>query len=198
MRARKLLAGLKGEEDGMTLVELLVAMSVMLLVLGGVYGLLQTTSNTLVAGGMEEENAQQARAALEQMDREIRYAYPQGAARRVLTEAKATRVAFANDLNSDGALTAEEAIVYEEEGGSLYRTQNGKRSEVLDVSAANGVVFSYIGDYPAPIDEAGLVALALPNGEDEQYIQQVQVKVTMGEPGSETRLENTMDLANRR
>jgi prepilin-type N-terminal cleavage/methylation domain-containing protein len=60
--------------EGFTLVELLIAMSIFLLILLGVYGMFDTNRQTYVSGTRKVDVQQNARVALDQIAREIRMA----------------------------------------------------------------------------------------------------------------------------
>ena len=106
--------GVFGREEGFTLAEVLVAMTILVVVLFALHAVFEATVRIMVVGEDELEAAQSARTGLEKMQREIRAAYPYDAAAgedHLLWNAgdPATgaipapdRITFGNDLNGDG------------------------------------------------------------------------------------------------
>ena len=105
---------LRRREDGFTLAEVLVAMTMMVVVLFALHAVFAATVRIMGVGEDELEAAQSARMGLEKMEREIRAAYPydspSGRDHLLWNTGDPTtgaipapgRITFGNDLNGDG------------------------------------------------------------------------------------------------
>jgi type II secretory pathway component PulJ len=105
-----------GKEEGFTLAEVLVAMTMMVVVLFALHAVFDATVRIMGVGEDELEAAQSARMGLEKMQREIRAAYPYDAAAgkdHLLWNAgdpttaaipAPDRITFGNDLDGDGRI----------------------------------------------------------------------------------------------
>ena len=67
---------MRKEEDGFTLSEVLVAMTMMIMVLFALYSIFDMSIRVFSFGNDKTEAVQNARLGLEKMEREIRAAYP--------------------------------------------------------------------------------------------------------------------------
>ena len=116
------------DSKGMTLVELLIAMTMAIIVIGGIYVLLVQTNRASVGQSYAAEMQQNARIALELMTREILMAgydptNPDYLVLRIppvlepsstVADPSSTQIRVLADLNQDGdALDADENVFYE-------------------------------------------------------------------------------------
>jgi type II secretory pathway pseudopilin PulG len=142
------------DEDGFTLAEVLVAMTMMVTVLFALYAIFDTSVRFLRYGSDELEAVESARIGLERMAREIRAAYPHDGG--TLIDAGGTaEISFQNRPESGPPRT----ITYDLSGGSSsYLRRNGQRM-VGPLDGPEGVRFTYCttpADCSSPMsDEAG-------------------------------------------
>ncbi len=88
------------DESGFTLVEALVAATVMTAVLFSLYAVFDATVRVFEVAGDELEATENARLGMARMEREIRAAYPQ-AGGALLGTWEPTRIAFQNKPTDD-------------------------------------------------------------------------------------------------
>ncbi|MDD5712247.1 MAG: prepilin-type N-terminal cleavage/methylation domain-containing protein [Smithellaceae bacterium] len=127
-----------------TLVELLIAMTVGLIILGAIYAVYTVQNREFVKQERNVDMQQSARAAMDMMVREIDmagYNNPLNVAGAGITGADATSLSFTADLNDNGSTTSDslnpgENIAYDlcNSGGiqSLCRSSNGARQPLAD------------------------------------------------------------------
>lgn len=148
------------DEDGFTLVEMLVTIMVMLVVLFALYNIFDTSIRIFQFGNDKVEATESARIGLEKMEREIRAAYPYdvstgGAPKKYLFLSEAnpttaasslsnTQITFGNDLDGNRKVDSPaEVITYKQTGDELIRTQNGTPQSVVAPVPASGLSFGY-------------------------------------------------------
>ena len=125
----------KRGEEGYSLVELLVTMTVSVVLVGGLYSVLFESQATYEAQQDQSALRQQARVAMDQMAVELRMAgYDIGSAPERLVYAGSSQVTFAADIDDGSAATpcgnadetavggGAERIQYRLQGTSLLRT----------------------------------------------------------------------------
>jgi type II secretory pathway component PulJ len=148
--------GKRNEEAGFTLVEVLVAASMMFAVLFALYAVFDVSVRAFGYGGDGIEAVGNARLAMDRMEREIRAAYPYDQTtdppRRYLfldpldpTEPAvptATRIAFGNETTGDRKIGTSEVIGYYLSGHDLKRTKGGSVQTLLDSMATDGLRFT--------------------------------------------------------
>ena len=152
-RARRYLR--KGE-SGFTLVEVLVAATMMFGVLFALYAIFDVSVRTFGYGRDRLESVENARLALGKMEREIRAAYPYDLAssppKRHLflnpadptkpAVPTATRVAFGNETGGDRGIGPTEVIGYYLSGHDLKRSKGGSAQTLVDSVPADGLRFT--------------------------------------------------------
>ncbi len=95
------------QEEGFTLVEMLVTIMVMVVVLFGLYNIFDMSIRVFSFGNNKVEAVENARLGLERMEREVRVAYPINKAAgndTILSTWTATEIGFGNDLNNNGRI----------------------------------------------------------------------------------------------
>jgi len=148
--------GRRNEEAGFTLVEVLVAATMMFAVLFALYAVFDVSVRAFGYGGDRVEAVGNARLAMDRMEREIRAAYPYDQTteppRRYLfldplnpTEPAvptATRIAFGNETTGDRKIGSSEVIGYYVSGHDLKRSKGGSVQTLLDSVATDGLQFT--------------------------------------------------------
>jgi prepilin-type N-terminal cleavage/methylation domain-containing protein len=126
------------KDDGFTLPEVLVAMTMMVTVLFALYALFDTSVRIFSYGSDELEAAENARLGLERMEREIRAAYPHDGG--VLLDSGGTsEISFQNMLD-DGS---QRTITYSLSAGSESYLRRNNQRLVGPLDGEEGVVFAY-------------------------------------------------------
>jgi hypothetical protein len=153
------------EEGGFSLAEMLVAMTMMITVLFALYSIFDMTVRVFSYGNDKVEAVENARVALERMEREIRMAYPRdrAASNEALFNVSGgsfgadyasgfrtdgTRLTFGNNLNSDRTVQVyDEVVLYWVDNGKLMRFFKANPSAVLtDLGPSGSVGFQYFKD----------------------------------------------------
>ena len=148
--------GRSNGEAGFTLVEVLVAASMMFAVLFSLYAIFDVSVRAFGYGGDRVEAVGNARLAMDRMEREIRAAYPYDQTtdppKKYLfldplnpTEPAvptATRIAFGNETTGDRKLGTSEVIGYYVSGNDLKRSKGGSVQTLLDSVATDGLRFT--------------------------------------------------------
>ena len=143
-------------EAGFTLVEVMVAATMMFAVLFALYAVFDVSVRAFGYGGDKTEAVGDARLALGRMEREIRAAYPYDPTtdppRRYLfldpldptkpAVPTATRLAFGNETGGDRKIGATEVIGYYLSGHDLKRSKGGSVQTLVDSVATNGLRFT--------------------------------------------------------
>ena len=149
-------AGKRDEEAGFTLVEVLVAATMMFAVLFALYALFDVSVRAFGYGGDRIEAVGDARLALDRMGREVRAAYPydltsEPPRRYLLLDPSdptqpgvpgATRIAFGNETEGDRRIGASEVVGYYLSGHDLKRSKGGSVQTLVDNVATNGLRFT--------------------------------------------------------
>jgi type II secretory pathway component PulJ len=144
------------EAAGFTLVEVIVAASMMFAVLFALYAIFDVSVRAFGYGGDRLESVGNARLALGRMEREIRAAYPYDLTsdppRRYLfldpadptkpAVPTATRIAFGNETGGDRSIGATEVIGYYLSGQDLKRSKGGSVQTLVDSVPTNGLQFT--------------------------------------------------------
>lgn len=117
------------EEDGFTLVEMLVTIMVMLIVMFALYSIFDMSIRVFTYGNNKVEAVENARLGLGKMERELRAAYPYDKGNstpdtRFFTGSMSqNRITFGNDLDGNRVVEpATEQITYYLDGKLLRRT----------------------------------------------------------------------------
>jgi type II secretory pathway component PulJ len=148
--------GRRNEEAGFTLVEVLVAASMMFAVLFALYTVFDVSVRAFGYGGDRVEAVGNARLAMDRMEREIRAAYPYDQTtdppRRYLfldpldpsepAVPTATRIAFGNETTGDRKIGISEVVGYYLSGHDLKRSKGGSVQTLLDSIATDGLRFT--------------------------------------------------------
>jgi type II secretory pathway component PulJ len=196
------------EEEGFTLVEVLVASTMMFAVLFALYAVFDVSVRAFGYGGDRMEAVGNARLALGKMEREIRAAHPYDLTsdppKRFLFLNPAnptqpavpapTRIVFGNEAEGDGRIGASEVIGYYLSGHELKRSKGGSVQTVLDSIPTDGLRFTYCRS----ADECP-PALAIT---DEAEIRVVRIELTVevrrrGEDPTRQTLTTDVYLRNR-
>src|SRR5215216_8102033 len=144
------------EEAGFTLVEVLVAATMMFSVLFALYAIFDVSVRAFGYGGDRLEAVGNARLALGRMEREIRAAYPYDLTsdppRRYLfldpTDPTkpavpiSTRIAFGNETGGDRRIDTSEVIGYYLSGPDLKRCKGGGVQTLVDSIPTHGLRFT--------------------------------------------------------
>jgi prepilin-type N-terminal cleavage/methylation domain-containing protein len=170
------------EESGFTLSEMMVTILVMLTVLYALYSIFDMSLRVFSFGNDKIEAIENARVALERMEREIRGAFPYDAPTdtRVLygPGTSATQITFYNDLNGDGKGNGTNEVIsfYVDANGNLMRRQGSNAPEPLTALGPGGALeFKYFHK------ETG--AEITSPATDEANVGMVRVKVVVIEEG---------------
>jgi type II secretory pathway component PulJ len=196
------------EAEGFTLVEVLVASTMMFAVLFALYAVFDVSVRAFGYGGDRLEAVGNARLAMGKMEREIRAAHPYDLTsdppKRFLFLNPAnptqpavpapTRIVFANEAGGDGRIGASEVIGYYLSGHELKRSKGGSVQTVLDSIPSGGLRFTYCRS----ADECP-PALAIT---DEAEIRVVRIELTVevrrrGEDPTRQTLTTDVYLRNR-
>ena len=143
-------------EAGFTLIEVLVATTMMFAVLFALYAVFDVSVRAFGYGGDRVEAVGNARLAMDRMGREIRAAYPYDQTtdppRRYLfldpldpsepAVPTATRIAFGNETTGDRKIGTSEVIGYYLSGHDLKRSKGGSVQTLLDSVATDGLRFT--------------------------------------------------------
>jgi type II secretory pathway component PulJ len=200
--------GRRHGEAGFTLVEVLVAASMMFTVLFALYAVFDVSVRAFGYGGDRVEAVGNARLAMDRMEREIRAAYPYGGTtnppkRHLLLDqlnpTKAavptpTRLAFGNETTGDRKIGSSEVIGYYLSGHDLKRSKGGSVQTLLDSVATDGLRFT-----PCRSAEDCPPAVAVT---DEAEIRLLRIELTIeverrGEDPARQRLATDVYLRNR-
>jgi type II secretory pathway component PulJ len=148
--------GRQSGEAGFTLVEVLVAATMMFAVLFALYALFDVSVRAFGHGGDRIDAVGNARLALNRMEREIRAAYPydltsEPSRRYLLLDPSnptrpavpdATRIAFGNETGGDRRIAATEVIGYYLSGHDLRRSKGSSVQTLVSNVATNGLRFT--------------------------------------------------------
>jgi len=147
------------ENRGFTIVELLVAMTLTLVVMAGIYGAYHSQQKAAVAQEQVADMQQNLRAAMYYMSRELRMAGcdPSGTADAGITAAGPTSISLTEDIRGDtrgsdpdgDVSDPNEAITYNLSGGDLQRNGN---TIAESIDALN---FVYLDEDDKPLDDDG-------------------------------------------
>jgi type II secretory pathway component PulJ len=178
-------AGRWKEEAGFTLVEVLVASTMMFAVLFALYGIFDVSVRAFGYGGDRLEAVENARLAVDRMGREIRSAYPydptSNPPRRYLfldpldptkpAVPTSTRIVFGNETGGDRRIGATEVLGYYLSGHDLKRSKGGSVQTLVDSVATNGLRFTLCR---SPDDCPPAVAIT-----DEAEIKLVRIELAV-------------------
>ena len=141
-----------GNEKGFTLVELLVYVSIMIVVLGALYSVLNTNTKSYSSQENRVQVTQDLRAALDLMATEIRMAGYDPGVIGVVTfqddsnnnyDTDGDSIRFTMDRDGDGSIANSEDINYYLDGSSrILRREGGGTEPVVAVDIIN-LAFSY-------------------------------------------------------
>jgi len=147
--------------QGFTMVELLVAMTVSLLALGAIYSTFLNQQKSYVVQGETAAMHQNIRAAMFYLQREIRMAGcdPLGTAGAGITTANATSIRFSEDVRGPAAGTdsdgdtndPNEVITYTRSGNNLVRNDsNGALGNQMVAQNIDAIDFVYLDGATPP------------------------------------------------
>lgn len=199
---------LSKEEKGFTLVEVLVAATMMFAMLFALYAIFDVSVRAFGYGGDRLEAVGNARLAMSKMEREIRAAHPYDLTsdpqkrHLFLNQANpaqpavptATRITFGNEVGGDRRIGASEVIGYYLSGHDLKRSKGGSAQTLLDSVPTDGLRFT-----PCRSAEECPPALAIT---DEAQIKFVRIELTIevrhrGEDTTRQTLTTDVNLRNR-
>jgi type II secretory pathway component PulJ len=146
----------RSREAGFTLVEMMVAATMMFAVLFALYAVFDVSVRAFGYGGDRMEAVGNARLALGRMEREIRAAYPYDLTtdppKRYLfldplnptrpAAPTATRLAFGNETDGDQKIGPSEVVGYYQSGHDLKRSKGGSVQTLVDSVATDGLRFT--------------------------------------------------------
>jgi len=195
-------------EAGFTLVEVLVAATMMFAVLFALYAVFDVSVRAFGYGGDRIQAVGDARLALGRMEREIRAAYPYDPTstppKRYLfvdpldptkpAVPTATRIAFGNETGGDRKIGASEVVGYYLSGHDLKRSKGGSVQTLVDSVATDGLRFTpcrSADDCPPAVDVT-----------DEADIRLVRIELAVeverrGEDPARQKLATDVYLRNR-
>jgi type II secretory pathway component PulJ len=195
-------------EAGFTLVEVLVAATMMFAVLFALYAVFDVSVRAFGYGGDRIQAVGDARLALGRMEREIRAAYPYDPTstppKRYLfvdpldptkpAVPTATRIAFGNETGGDRKIGASEVVGYYLSGHDLKRSKGGSVQTLVDSVATDGLRFT-------PCRSADVCPPAVPVA-DEAQIRLVRIELAVeverrGEDPARQKLATDVYLRNR-
>ena len=198
----------RGGEAGFTLVEVLVAATMMFVVLFALYAVFDASVRAFGYGGDRTEAVGNARLAMGRMEREIRAAYPYDPTanppKRYLflnpldptkpAVPTATRIAFGNETGGDRKIGSTEVVGYYLSGHDLKRSKGGSVQTLLDSVATGGLRFTPC-ESPESCPPAAPIA-------DEAQIRLVRIELAVeverrGEDPARQRLATDVYLRNR-
>jgi len=199
---------LRKEQEGFTLVEVLVAATMMFSVLFALYAIFDVSVRAFGYGGDRLEALGNARLAVGRMEREIRAAYPYDLTsdpqKRHLflnpndttqpAVPSTTRIVFGNETGGDRRIGGPEVIGYHLSGHELKRSKGGSVQTLVDSVSTDGLRFAYCRS----VDECP-PALAIT---DEAEIRVVRIELTVevrrrGEDPTRQTLTTDVYLRNR-
>ena len=145
------------KEEGFTLVEVLVAATMMFAVLFALYAVFDVSVRAFGYGGDRLEAVGNARLAMGKMEREIRAAHPydltSNPQKRYLFLNPAnptqpavptnTRIVFGNETGGDRRIGGSEVIGYYLSGHDLKRSKGGSVQTLVDSVVTDGLRFTY-------------------------------------------------------
>jgi type II secretory pathway component PulJ len=199
---------LSKEEGGFTLVEMLVAATMMFAMLIALYAVFDASVRAFGYGGDRLEAVENARLAMSKMEREIRAAHPYDLTSDppksylFLNPANttqpavptATRIVFGNEVGGDRRIVGSEVIGYYLSGHELKRSKGGSIQTLVDSVSTDGLRFTLCRS----ADECP-PALAITN---EAEIRVVRIELTvevrhLGEDPTRQTLTTDVYLRNR-
>jgi len=180
------------KEEGFTLVEVLVAATMMFAMLFALYAVFDVSVRAFGYGGDRLEAIGNARLAMGKMEREIRAAHPYDLTsdppKRYLflnpndttkpAVPTATRIVFGNENGGDRRIGASEVMGYHLSGHELKRSKGGSIQTIVDSIPTDGLQFAYCRS----ADECP-PALAIT---DEAEIRVVRIELTVELDGDES------------
>lgn len=145
------------EEEGFTLVEVLVASTMMFAVLFALYAIFDVSVRAFGYGGDRLEAVGNARLAMGKMEREIRAAHPYDLTsdppKKYLFLNPAnptqpavptpTRIVFGNEVEGNRRIGSTEVIGYYLSGHELKRSKGGSVQTIIDSIPTDGLRFTY-------------------------------------------------------
>lgn len=188
--------------QGVTLIELMVAMTVALVVLGGMYISYRTQQRSYM---VQEEVAvmqQNLRAAMFYLQRDIRLAGYNFTLQEVnpvgILSANATSFRFSEDLNQSGAIDAGEDITYSLLGNTLVRNAGAGNQPVAENIDAIDFVYLTGGATPTVLNPSfGAVSAAnLPNIRAVEITLVIRARRPLRGIPNTTRFYNQRDSVN--
>jgi prepilin-type N-terminal cleavage/methylation domain-containing protein len=191
-------------EQGLTLAEVMVVMTIMLVVMFALYGIFDATLRIFSLGSDKVEATQNARLGLERMEREIRAAYPYDAGAsppdgQLLATMEPTRVAFGNDGGAGDRriVPATEQISYSLSASgppyTLQRTVGGGTTQAIveGIGAFEdgtpGLLFEYLEESDGNLVQAGT----------EADVEMIRITLVAGENGHRQEVSTVVALRNR-
>ena len=201
-------AGRQNREAGFTLVEVMVASTMMFAVLFALYAIFDVSVRAFGYGGDRVQAVGDARLALDRMEREIRAAYPfdptSSPPKRYLfldpldptrpAVPIATRIAFGNKTDGDRKIGATEVVGSYLGGHDLKRSKGESAQTLVDSVTTNGLYFT-----PCRTADDCPPAVAIA---DEAEIRIVRIELVVeverrGEDPARQRLATDVYLRNR-
>lgn len=186
------------EESGFTLTEALVAMVLMLTVMLALYSIFDMSLRVFSFGNDKVEAVENARLGMENMEREIRAAYPYDKINGDdylfpnFSTDPSYKITFGNDVQGATStdppdrkiIVPDEEISYYFSSGKLIRSQAGGASSVAEPVPSGGLDFAYLkSDGTAAATEA--------------EVEMIRVKLTIEVDGRTQTLTTDVALRNR-
>lgn len=171
------------EEGGFTLVEMIVVTALLLVSLTAIYSVFDTTLRILSVGQDETDSSQEARVALERMEREIRGARscnPSSEEAQILSDYGEDSISFCTNTaeNPSGV-----SVTYSQQEQSLYRREGSGDGEPLADLGSGSLSLAYLRSDGSPCSDEG------PCAESDVGIVRVELEVVRNQ-GEQTIVTN--------
>ena len=171
---------MRTNDNGFTLVEIMIAMALGGIVMALIYTAFQSQQRSYLAQGQVEAMQQNVRAGLDIMTREIRMAglNPPGEDSATITAADATSITFSMDLNGNKSIVPDATNPGENITYSLYTAADGVKSLGRKNPTTNQAVAEYIEQLEFYYTLSGGTTKTLtPTAAELEEIRTVQISI---------------------
>jgi type IV pilus assembly protein PilW len=147
--------------QGFTLIELMIAMFLSTMVIGGIFALFRNQVAIHNTERLVLSMQQNARAAVSFMERDIRLAGsdPAGTSGASFLSANEVQLQFQTDADEDGLIGAGETVTYSLSGTNLMRTTDTSALVARNIEALN---FDYFDSFGANISDKSVDPYVVP------------------------------------
>lgn len=184
LKLKQRLTVLNASSQGFTMIELMVAMTIALVVLGAMYISYRSQQKSYMAQEEVAVMQQNLRAAMFHLQREIRMAGcdPLEIGNVGILTANATSINFTEDVagaGPDGTISASENITYSLSGTTLVRNAGAGNQAVAE--NIDAIDFVYLRSDQTPINNAGTPNVAPANLPQIRFVE-ITLVVRAGRP----------------